>query len=164
MDRLRLISIPTFLNTVDGENAELPARQTTEAYGYDVRAYLPNGNIALTPLTPYRVPTGLRVALPPHTCLFVCSRSGLAAKGVQVINAPGIIDSDYRDEVQVLLTYIAPPTSAPFVVEHGMRIAQLVFMSSAGVLDFTSVSHAEWEKELASRQLSRSGGFGSTGV
>lgn len=143
------------------ERPDLPERKTTEAYCYDICAFLPSGSLALKPLTVTRVPTGLFLALPEHWAALVCSRSGLAAQGVQVINAPGVIDSDYRDEIGVLLCYIAPPDSPPFIVGHGMRIAQLLYLPPTPHLithDVTSRS------ELPKRDTTRRGGFGSTGV
>jgi dUTP pyrophosphatase len=142
--------------------AVLPEQKTTEAYCYDICAFLPvQTRLRLEPLTTVRVPTGLFLALPPHWAALVCSRSGLAAKGVQVINAPGVIDADYRDEVQVLLSYIAPPTAPPFVIEHGMRIAQLLYLPPTPYL----VTHDVPSRlDLPQRETNRAGGFGSTGV
>ena len=163
MERLRVIPIPIFTQTVMNTTAAIPSRQTTEAYGYDVCAFLPEGDVSLSPLQIVRVRTGLHVALPEHSSLLVCSRSGLAAKGVQVINAPGIIDSDYRNEIQVLLTLIAPPDAPAFTITHGQRIAQLVYLPAFGIPDFEAVTAAAWQEQLRARELSRVGGFGSTG-
>jgi dUTP pyrophosphatase len=96
------------------------------------------------------VSTKCRTIMPRGFCAMVCSRSGLAAKhGVMVVNAPGIIDSDYRDEVKVILTKIKND-GVPFAIEAGDRIAQLVFMPVA-----TSSTIASGE---------RNGGLGSTGT
>mgnify|MGYP003648063165 CR=1 FL=1 len=149
------------LQTVDFVVAKTPERKTTEAAAYDIEAFLPEGTLYLKPLTVTRVPTGLFVALPKGSSFKVCSRSGLAAKGVQVINAPGIIDSDYRDEICVLLCYIAPPEMAPFRIEHGDRVAQLEFTPAPPALDFQQVNFRE---ELPARETNRTGGFGSTGL
>jgi len=71
------------------------------------------------------VPTGLRLALPEGFAGFVQPRSGLAFKhGVTVLNAPGLIDAGYRDEVRVLLVNHDP--SSDYEVRRGDRIAQLV--------------------------------------
>lgn len=163
MNLLQVVPVPTFTQTVANDTASVPLRQTTEAYGYDVCAFLPEGSISLSPLEIVRVRTGLHVALPEHSSLLVCSRSGLAAKGVQVINAPGIIDSDYRDEIQVLLTFIAPQHALPFTITHGQRIAQLVYLPAFGALDFYAIELETWQEKLRTRELSRVGGFGSTG-
>ena len=73
------------------------------------------------------VATGLAVAIPDGYAGFVQPRSGLAARhGISVVNAPGLIDSGYRGEVRVVL--LNTDRTEPFVVEPGMRIAQLVVL------------------------------------
>lgn len=101
-----------------------------------------------------RIPCGFAIALPSGFEAQVRPRSGLAAKhGVTVLNAPGTIDSDYRGEVQVLLINHG---TAPFVVERGMRIAQLVV---------APVTTIEWdETEMLPETARASGGFGHTGA
>ena len=80
------------------------------------------------------VGTGLAVAIPEGHAGFVQPRSGLAARhGLTVVNSPGLIDAGYRGEVRVVL--LNTDAREPFVVEPGMRIAQLVVLpcpSSAG--------------------------------
>ncbi len=100
-----------------------------------------------------RIPCGFAIALPSGFEAQVRPRSGLAAKyGVTVLNAPGTIDSDYRGEVQVLLINHG---TAPFVVERGMRIAQMVI---------AAVTMAEWEEAETLPETARAaGGFGHTG-
>jgi dUTP diphosphatase len=72
------------------------------------------------------VATGLAVAIPEGFAGFVQPRSGLAARhGLSVVNAPGLIDSGYRGEVRVVLLNT---DREAFVVEPGMRIAQLVVL------------------------------------
>jgi dUTP pyrophosphatase len=74
------------------------------------------------------VPTGLAVAIPDGHAGFVQPRSGLAAKhGITIVNTPGLIDSGYRGEVQVAL--LNTDARETFVVEEGMRIAQLVVLA-----------------------------------
>ncbi|HUK95263.1 MAG TPA: dUTP diphosphatase [Gaiellaceae bacterium] len=73
------------------------------------------------------VGTGLAVAIPERFAGFVQPRSGLAARhGLSVVNAPGLIDSGYRGEIRVVL--LNTDRNEPFVVEAGMRIAQLVVL------------------------------------
>jgi dUTP pyrophosphatase len=147
---------------VFGETGSIqPERKSTEAAAYDVTAYCPDAPIFLHPLQVTKVPTGLFFALPKDSTMLVCSRSGLAAKGIQVINAPGIIDSDYRDEVCVLLAYIAPPDSAAVMINHGDRIAQLLFVPPMPHPTFVHVGDRD---SLPTRETTRRGGFGSTGV
>jgi dUTP pyrophosphatase len=94
------------------------------------------------------------MALPSGFEAQVRPRSGLAVKnGLTVLNAPGTIDSDYRGEVKVPLINLG---QEPFVIERGMRIAQMVI---APVVqgDFAEVADLDETQRGA-------GGFGSTGV
>jgi dUTP pyrophosphatase len=78
------------------------------------------------------VPTGLAVAIPDGYAGFVQPRSGLAARhGVSVVNSPGLVDAGYRGEVLVIL--LNTDARETFVVEPGMRIAQLVVVPVPGV-------------------------------
>jgi len=71
------------------------------------------------------VPTGLAIAVPDGYAGFVQPRSGLAARhGISIVNTPGLIDSGYRGELKV--TLLNTDLRQTFVVEPGMRIAQLV--------------------------------------
>jgi dUTP pyrophosphatase len=71
------------------------------------------------------VGTGLAVEIPPGYAGFVQPRSGLAAEhGITILNSPGLVDSGYRGEVRVIL--LNTDRAETFVVEPGMRIAQLV--------------------------------------
>jgi dUTP pyrophosphatase len=73
------------------------------------------------------VPTGLAVAIPEGYAGFVQPRSGLAARhGITIVNTPGLIDSGYRGEVKIAL--LNTDAHELFVVEAGMRIAQLVVL------------------------------------
>lgn len=101
-----------------------------------------------------RIPCGFAIALPTGFEAQIRPRSGLAARhGVTVLNAPGTIDSDYRGEVQVLLINHG---DAPFVVERGMRIAQMIV---------AAVTRVRWDETDALPDTPRSaGGFGHTGT
>lgn len=73
------------------------------------------------------VPTGVAVAIPEGHAGYVQARSGLAARhGIAIVNAPGLVDSGYRGELRVIL--LNTDRAEPFVVEPGMRIAQLVVL------------------------------------
>src|SRR4051812_34331630 len=73
------------------------------------------------------VPTGLAVAIPEGHAGFVQPRSGLAAKhGITIVNTPGLVDSGYRGEL--LINLLNTDRDETFVVERGMRIAQLVVL------------------------------------
>jgi dUTP pyrophosphatase len=100
------------------------------------------------------VPTGIAIALPAGSEAQVRPRSGLAARhGVTVLNTPGTVDADYRGEIQVILINFG---DAPYVVQRGARIAQLVI---------APVLHATLSEGDALAGSKRgSGGFGSTGT
>lgn len=103
------------------------------------------------------VPTGLSIEIPPGYEAQVRSRSGLAAKqGIAVLNSPGTIDSDYRGEIKVILINTSDHS---FRIQHGDRIAQLVFAPVARV---TFVEAATGEE--LSDTARGDGGFGSTGI
>ncbi len=107
------------------EDAVLPERAYAGDAGFDLAAC---EQVELAPGERAVVGTGLAVAIPPGHAGFVQPRSGLAARhGITVVNAPGLVDSGYRGELQVVL--LNTDTSEPFVVEAGMRIAQLVVMA-----------------------------------
>jgi len=100
------------------------------------------------------VPTGLALAVPPGYAGFVQPRSGLALRhGVTVLNAPGLIDAGYRDEIMVLLVNTDP--AQPYQVHRGDRIAQLVIKAVAQA-SFVAVT----ELPPSERGL---GGFGHSG-
>ena len=99
------------------------------------------------------VRTGVAIAIPPGYAGFVQPRSGLAARhGITIANSPGLIDSGYRGEVQVVL--LNTDRRETFTVEPGMRIAQLVLLP---------VPHAELREvdELPESERG-SRGFGSS--
>jgi dUTP pyrophosphatase len=76
------------------------------------------------------VGTGLAVAIPEGHAGFVQPRSGLAAKhGITIVNTPGLVDSGYRGELKIVL--LNTDREETFVVEPGMRIAQLVVVPVA---------------------------------
>jgi dUTP pyrophosphatase len=106
------------------EDAVVPARAYAGDAGLDLAAC---ERAELGPGERLVVGTGLAVAIPDGYAGFVQPRSGLAARhGISVVNAPGLIDSGYRGEVRVVL--LNTDRSEPFVIEPGMRIAQLVVL------------------------------------
>ncbi|HFD14836.1 MAG TPA: dUTP diphosphatase [Rhodospirillales bacterium] len=139
-----------------GRDLPLPAYATEGAAGLDLLAAVPADRpLALAPGERALVPTGIRLALPPGYEGQVRPRSGLALRhGVTLANSPGTIDSDYRGEIGVILINLGHST---FLVERGMRIAQLVIAPVVRVrlredrLDPAATGRAE-------------GGFGSTGL
>jgi dUTP pyrophosphatase len=106
------------------DEAVLPARAYSGDAGLDLSSC---ERIELGPGERALVPTGLAVAIPEGFAGFVQPRSGLATKhGITIVNTPGLVDSGYRGELLVNLLN-TDPTEA-FVVEAGMRIAQLVVL------------------------------------
>jgi dUTP pyrophosphatase len=100
------------------------------------------------------VPTGIALAIPEGWAGFVQPRSGLAMRhGVTVLNAPGLVDAGYRDELKVLLVNTDP--AEPYEVRRGDRIAQLVIQE---------VAHAEFPEVDRLPDSERGlGGFGHSG-
>ena len=133
----------------------LPVYQTVGAAGADLRANLPNrGKMTLAPMARAIVPTGLRLAIPDGYEVQVRPRSGLAFKhGVTLVNTPGTIDSDYRGPLGILMINLG---AEPFVVTHGMRVAQMV-VAPVVQTKFKVVTSLEDTDRAA-------GGFGSTGL
>ncbi len=131
--------------------AQLPSYAHPGDAGMDIRSI---EELTLAPGARALVHTGLVMQLPPNAEAQVRPRSGLALKhGVTVLNTPGTIDSGYRGEVGVILANFG---QEPFVVEKGMKIAQIVV---------APVEQAEIEEVLETDATERgAGGFGSTGV
>ncbi len=101
------------------------------------------------------VGTGLAVAIPQGYAGFVQPRSGLADRhGITIVNSPGLIDSGYRGELKVIL--LNTDQVHPFVVEPGMRIAQLL------VLEVPELALEEVEQLPATERGVR--GHGSSGA
>ena len=132
----------------------LPAYETAGAAGADLRANLPDrGEMRLAPGEIALVPTGLKLAIPDGFEVQVRPRSGLALKhGVTLPNSPGTIDSDYRGPLGVI---VQNSGTEPFVVTHGMRIAQMVV---------APVVQAMFELGTLADTARGAGGFGSTGT
>ena len=104
------------------EDAVVPTRAYAGDAGLDLAAC---ERVELGPGERAAVPTGIAVAIPDGYAGLVMPRSGLALKhGIGKVNSPGLIDSGYRGEVKVVL--LNTDRHETFVVEPGMRIAQLV--------------------------------------
>lgn len=137
----------------------LPAYETENSAGMDLRAWLGEGTtaedfIVINPMERKLVHTGLYIALPKGYEGQVRPRSGLALKkGITVLNTPGTIDADYRGEIGVILINLS---NESFKLVNGERIAQMVIakheqseLESVEVLDETERGE---------------GGFGHTGT
>jgi len=134
------------------EGLPLPHYATGGAAGMDVLAAVTDP-LVLEPGARALVPTGLRVALPDGYELQVRPRSGLALKhGITLPNTPGTIDEDYRGELGIIVLNAGQER---FVIERGMRIAQMVL---------APVSRLRWvQTDHLDETLRAAGGFGSTG-
>jgi dUTP pyrophosphatase len=109
------------------DGATLPTRAYEGDAGLDLAAC---ERVELGPGERAAVGTGLTVAIPDGHAGFVQPRSGLAARhGITVLNTPGLVDAGYRGELKVVL--LNTDRSERFVVEPGMRIAQLVVVPVA---------------------------------
>lgn len=135
------------------DDIRLPRYETAQSAGLDLAAAVARP-VVLAPGGRALIPTGLAIALPPGYEAQIRPRSGLAARnGVTVLNAPGTIDADYRGELKVVLANFG---GAPFAVERGMRIAQMVV---------APVTRIAWDEVETLPESARSaGGFGSTGT
>lgn len=149
MTNLKIVRLP------HSEGLNLPSYETADAAGMDLRAAVAgNEPVTLLPGARALIPTGLVMEIPSGFEGQIRPRSGLAFKnGITCLNTPGTIDADYRGEVMVLLVNLGNDN---FVVERGMRIAQMVI---APVHQVKIV-----EASLANKTERGSGGFGSTGI
>jgi dUTP pyrophosphatase len=133
------------------EGAQVPEYAHPGDAGLDLFAC---ESVTLEPGKSAIIKTGIAIALPENTEGQVRPRSGLAAKHqISVLNTPGTIDEGYRGEVGVILVNFG---AEAFVVDHGMKIAQLVVKPVLRV-------EVETVEDLSDTQRG-AGGFGSTGV
>jgi dUTP pyrophosphatase len=133
------------------DDATLPTRAYPGDAGLDLAAC---GRHELGPGERATVGTGIAVAIPDGHAGLVTPRSGLAARhGLTIVNTPGVVDAGYRGELQVIL--LNTDEREPFVVEPGMRIAQLVVVAvpDAGLREVDELPPSERGES----------GFGSSG-
>jgi dUTP pyrophosphatase len=134
------------------DDAVVPTRAYAGDAGLDLASC---ERVELGPGERSLVGTGLAVAIPAGYAGYVQPRSGLAAKhGITIVNTPGLVDSGYRGELKVIL--LNTDAKEPFVIEPGMRIAQLV------VLPIPEVVPVEMDDLPSSERGER--GFGSSAV
>jgi dUTP pyrophosphatase len=132
----------------------LPTYATTDSAGVDLCADLIEP-LVISAGEKVKIPTGLAIELPSQAVVaLVFARSGMASRhGLGLTNGVGVIDSDYRGEIQVLLQNFG---HLPVTINPGDRIAQMAFMP---------VFHAVFEQVLELEETTRgAGGFGSTGI
>jgi dUTP pyrophosphatase len=134
--------------------ALLPKKAHPTDVGFDLHACLPQAKrIRLQPGKRVLVDTGIALGMPPHLWALIKDRSGWAAKhGIHVL--AGVIDPGYRGPVKVVLANLG---EEEVVIEHGMRIAQLIFLP---VLPVGLVEVQEFSDKTDRGEK----GFGSSGV
>lgn len=144
--------IRVLIKRLEGCDLPLPAKSTSAAAGFDLRACV-SESLTLKPGRRVLIPTGFSIALPTGWEAQIRPRSGLAAKwGITLLNSPGTIDSDYRGELKVL---VINHGDEDFVVNRGDRVAQLL------VAQVPDVSFQEAD-QLPDTERGE-GGFGHTG-
>lgn len=132
------------------ERAKLPTYGSEGAACFDIKA---TKDYIIYPGEITRISTGLSFEIPKGHCMLLFGRSGHASKGLQLANCVGVIDSDYRGEVQVMLHNLDIDTRR---IVEGERCAQAMILPVMNV-EFEEVQELE-ETERGE------GGFGSTGL
>lgn len=148
---MKLIKVKIF-DSLKIPLAKLPTRATNGSAAYDLYSY---EALTLYPHERRAVGTGLVLEIPEGYVGQICPRSGLAIKtGITVLNAPGLVDSDFRGEVRVIL--VNQDAEDPVVINVGDRIAQLLVVPCEEAC-FIEVNETSTTNRGA-------GGFGSTGI
>lgn len=127
----------------------IPAFQTSGSAGADLRSAV---DIVLKPGKVELVPAGFRCKIPEGYHAKILSRSSMGKKGIIIPNQPGLIDSDYIDDIKVLLLNLS---QEDYQIKRGDRIAQWVIEKN---VDYS------WQQVDALEATDRKGGFGSTGT
>ena len=136
------------------KNAIIPSKATSGSAGFDLHACI-DKDLTIKKGDLIRIPCGIAIELPSSKyAAFIFARSGLGMKyGISLSNGVGVIDSDYRGEIQVGLCRTSD--GDPYTIKNGDRIAQMIIMPVSNV-NFKLVENLG-ESERGS------GGFGSTG-
>lgn len=139
------------MRLVNKENGKNPVYSTEESAGADLFC---NKDVVIHPFDRVLVSTGCYVELDDNDKgklykIEICSKSGLAYKhGIIIVNSPGTVDQDYKDEIKVIVSNISNET---FVFEKGDKVAQAILVP------------VEKFSNLETVNKKRNGGFGSTG-
>ena len=133
------------------EDIPLPKYMTEQAAGMDIFAAV-KADETILPGERRKIPTGIAIALPEGYEAQIRPRSGLAIhQGITLLNSPGTIDADYRGEIALI---VINHGKEPFLVQRGMRLAQMVI---------SKVCRAQWVESPNLNETARgSGGFGHT--
>lgn len=130
-------------------DAKLPIKATVGSACYDVYS---TTRCLLSPMQLGKISTSLAFEVPTGYELEIKPRSGLASKGLIILNSPGTLDSDYRGELLILVGNIS---SQNILVDKGGRVAQI---------KLNKVLNIEFEEASELSKTERGeGGFGSTG-
>ena len=140
---------PVVVKIITESTDFIPTQQTLGSAGADIRSSV---SVALKPGEVSVVPAGFRCKIPSGYHAKILSRSSMGKKGIIIPNQPGLIDSDYTDEIKVLLLNLG---KEDFQIQRGDRIAQWLIEKN--------VSFA-WQQVSEIESTERKGGFGSTGV
>lgn len=133
------------------EDIPVPSYQTPGSAAVDLHAAVKEKTV-LKPGERTLIPTGFKMEFPKGYIAEITPRSGLAIKhGISVVNSPGIVDSDYREEVGVVLINLG---QEDFAVNRNDRIAQM---------NFKKIEIADLKETDELNSSDRKGGFGSTG-
>lgn len=144
--------IKVYIQKIPGnEDIPLPAYMTGQAAGMDIVAAV-RADETILPGQRRKIPTGIAIALPEGYEAQIRPRSGLAIhQGVTLLNSPGTIDADYRGEIALI---VINHGDAPFVVQRGMRLAQMVI---------SKICPIQWIESSGLDATARgNGGFGHT--
>lgn len=144
---------------VKNNMVKLPEYQTVGSAGCDVCACV-NLPVWIQPGESKLIPTGLKVIIPEGYEIQVRPRSGLALKKqITVLNTPGTVDSDFRQEIGVILINHG---KEPFHVNKGDRIGQLV-INKVEKIEWDLITDEQFNQIKEEEENERNGGFGSTG-
>jgi len=137
------------------DEVEHPSLATAGSACVDIRAYCPNGSYIIDPGQRLLIRTGLIFDIPNGYSIRLHPRSGLSIKnGITLINAEGVIDSDYVEEVKIPIINLG---HHQFTVNHGERVCQAELVENY-------IAYPQEIMEPPARKTTRAGGFGSTGV
>lgn len=135
------------------EDSMIPQEGSKWAAGYDLYAYIPEGEVKIPPHTTVKVSTGIAVDIPTNCWGGIFARSGLATKeGMRPANCVGVVDPDYRGPVIVA---VHNDSDEMRIVYHNTRIAQLVLIPRIEATFTVVDTLSNTERDAA--------GFGSTG-
>ena len=138
---------------VMAEPFNMPERGSAGAGAFDLVA---GKCVYIAPGATARVPTYLRMEFPDGLCGLILPRSGLGSKGIVLANTVGLIDSDYRGDIILMLHNRNPAGTQPIKINEGDRVAQMLF--------FRPIIPQLVQVDSVGETVRGEGGFGSTGV